>query len=130
MDYEFLLDISSEPYLYLYVPTPASINIFDGNVTGRDDSRQVDEAIEVARRFRQPGEVIFAERRPARRKRRIAMDLVNELLCRAGSHRRSVQRADPAVLPSQPRHECACGRFEFNWWRGVWHRKPNSLPPR
>ena len=35
MDYEFYLDISAERYLYMYVDAVASINMFDGNITGQ-----------------------------------------------------------------------------------------------
>lgn len=62
MDYEFYLEISGEPYLYMYVDAVASINVFDGNITDElGESKQLREAIEVARRYRQHGERLFSD---------------------------------------------------------------------
>jgi len=79
MDYEFYLRISGEGYLYLRADAVASINIFDGNITGRlGDTRQADEAAAVARRYATGGERLFFQRRrsPLRRLARLGRTLL------------------------------------------------------
>lgn len=48
MDYELFLDISEENYLHLYVPKIATINIFDGNITGSLSRQQALRSAHVA----------------------------------------------------------------------------------
>ncbi|WNQ10423.1 glycosyltransferase [Paenibacillus aurantius] len=51
MDYEFYLEISEKGYLYLHLDEAATINIFDGNISGTLQDRQYLESLFVAKKF-------------------------------------------------------------------------------
>ena len=62
MDYEFYLRISRENYLYLYMNTIATINIFDNNISTDTDGKQFAEACQVACKYSEgySGKIYFS----------------------------------------------------------------------
>ncbi len=48
MDYELYFNLVKENFLFLYVDKVATINIFDGNITGSLTKKQTKEALKVA----------------------------------------------------------------------------------